>query len=58
MGKAAIYILDPSYVKNCAPEDLHLGRGVETARHTSPCTPLRTPAPYSTDRGVGGGKNC
>ena len=27
MGKA-ICILDPSYVKNRAPEDLHLGRGV------------------------------
>ena len=29
MGKA-ICILDPSYVKNRAPEDLHLGRGGES----------------------------
>ena len=42
-GYIYIYILDPSYVKNCAPEDLHLGRGVETARHTSPCTPSEPP---------------
>ena len=60
MGKA-ICILNQSYVKNRAPEDLHLGsRGCKFARDTSPRTTLRTPPPYSTYRGVavGGGKNC
>ena len=43
MGKA-ICILDPSYVKNRAPEDLHLGRGGwKSVRDRSPRTPLRTP---------------
>ena len=26
-GRLYIYMLDPSYVKNCAPEDLHLHLG-------------------------------
>ena len=47
MGKA-ICMLDPSYIKNRAPEDLHLGGGL---RHP---VPPPNPPPYSTDRGVGG----
>ena len=53
MGKA-ICILDPSYVKNRAPEDLHLGRGVESPQEIRHPVPPSEPPPYSTDRGGGG----
>ena len=38
------YMLDPSYVKNRAPEDLHLG-GVESRKRYVTPYPLRTPLP-------------
>ena len=59
MGKAAICILDPSYVKNRAPEDLHLGRGVESPQDIRHPVPPSEPPPHTLRiGGVGGGKNC
>ena len=49
MGKA-ICMLDPSYVKNRAPEDLHLGGLKVRKRYVTPYPPSEPP-PYSTDRG-------
>ena len=55
MGKA-ICMLDPSYIKNRAPEDLHLGGGLKVRKRyvTRYPPPNPPPPPYSTDRGVGG----
>ena len=53
MGKA-ICMLDPSYVKNRASEDLHLGGGLKVRkRYVTPYPPPNPPR-YSTDRGRGG----
>ena len=44
-------MLDPSYVKNRGPEDLHLG-GVESPQETRhPEPPPPNPPLYSTDKG-------
>ena len=57
MGKA-ICMLDPSYVKNRAPEDLYLGGGWKSERDTSPRTPSEPSPPRTLRIGGGEGKNC
>ena len=56
-GEGYMYVR-PLLSKTRAPEDLHLGGLKVCKRYVTPYPPPN-PAPlFSTDRGMGGGKNC